>query len=97
MTPQGPLVGIRVLDFTRHLAGPYATTILGDFGADVVKIESVPDGDPARAIRTAGEDPDADGQAFITYNHGKRSIALGPADRRRASRSYERWPAPPTS
>lgn len=76
MTPQGPLVGIRVLDFTRHLAGPYATTILGDFGANVVKIESVPDGDPARAIRSAGEDPDVDGQAFSTYNHGKRSIAL---------------------
>ena len=72
----GPLQGIRVLDFTRHLAGPFATTILGDFGADIIKIESMPDGDPARAIRTAGEDPDADGQAFIAYNHGKRSIAI---------------------
>jgi crotonobetainyl-CoA:carnitine CoA-transferase CaiB-like acyl-CoA transferase len=65
-----------VLDFTRHLAGPYATTILGDFGADVVKIESVPHGDPARAIRSAGESADSDGQAFNVYNHGKRSIAL---------------------
>ena len=73
---QGPLAGVRVLDFTRHLAGPYATTIMGDFGADVIKIESSPDGDPARAIRAAGESPDTDGQAFIAYNHGKRSISL---------------------
>jgi crotonobetainyl-CoA:carnitine CoA-transferase CaiB-like acyl-CoA transferase len=76
MAAQGPLAGIRVLDFTRHLAGPYATTIMGDFGADVVKIESVPDGDPARAIRMPGEPLDVDGQAFIAYNHGKRSIAI---------------------
>jgi formyl-CoA transferase/CoA:oxalate CoA-transferase len=76
MAPQGPLAGIRVLDFTRHLAGPYATTIMGDFGADVVKIESVPDGDPARSIRMPGEPLDIDGQAFVAYNHGKRSIAI---------------------
>lgn len=74
--PQGPLSGVRVLDLTRHLAGPYATTIMGDFGADVVKIESLPDGDPARAIRSGGESPDVDGQAFSVYNHGKRSIAV---------------------
>ncbi|MBS45656.1 MAG: hypothetical protein CMH83_21280 [Nocardioides sp.] len=71
----GPLDGIRVLDFTRHLAGPYATTVLGDFGADVVKIESA-EGDPARGIRTGDEEPGRDGQAFTVYNHGKRSIAL---------------------
>jgi formyl-CoA transferase/CoA:oxalate CoA-transferase len=76
MATQGPLAGIRVLDFTRHLAGPYATTIMGDFGADVVKIESVPDGDPARSIRMPGEPLELDGQAFIAYNHGKRSIAI---------------------
>ncbi|WP_162529795.1 CaiB/BaiF CoA transferase family protein [Nocardioides caldifontis] len=74
--PPGPLGGIRVLDFTRHLAGPYATTIMGDFGADVIKIESVPTGDPARTIRMADEPKDRDGQAFIAYNHGKRSIAV---------------------
>lgn len=73
---QGPLEGVKVLDLTRHLAGPYATTIMGDFGADVVKIESMPDGDPARAIRSSRESPDTDGHAFSTYNHGKRSIAL---------------------
>lgn len=72
----GPLAGIRVLDFTRHLAGPYATTMMGDFGADVIKIESVDSGDPARSIRMADESPDQDGQAFIAYNHGKRSFAV---------------------
>ena len=76
METQGPLAGIRVLDFTRHLAGPFATTIMGDFGADVIKIESMPEGDPARTIRMPGEEPDLDGQAFIAYNHGKRSIAV---------------------
>ncbi len=74
--PAGPLSGIRVLDFTRHLAGPYATTMMGDFGADVIKVESVPTGDPARTIRMADEPKDRDGQAFIAYNHGKRSIAV---------------------
>lgn len=71
-----PLDGIRVLDFTRHLAGPYATTILGDFGADVIKIESQPNGDPTRGLRSAGESDDLDSEAFLNYNHGKRSIAI---------------------
>jgi crotonobetainyl-CoA:carnitine CoA-transferase CaiB-like acyl-CoA transferase len=71
-----PLTGIRVLDFTRHLSGPYAATILGDYGADVVKIESRPAGDPVRGLRTAGEPTDRDSEAFVNYNHGKRSIAI---------------------
>jgi crotonobetainyl-CoA:carnitine CoA-transferase CaiB-like acyl-CoA transferase len=71
-----PLAGIRVLDFTRHLSGPYAATILGDFGADVIKIESRPAGDPTRGLRMAGEPLDRDSEAFVNYNHGKRSIAI---------------------
>lgn len=76
MTSPSALEGVRVIDLTRHLAGPYATTLLGDFGADVVKVESTPAGDPTRSLRTAGEPIDQDSAAFVNYNHGKRSIAV---------------------
>jgi crotonobetainyl-CoA:carnitine CoA-transferase CaiB-like acyl-CoA transferase len=68
------LRGIRVADFSRVLAGPYATMLLADFGADVIKIES-PDGDDTRAWRPP---VDASGEAtyFGAVNRNKRSIAL---------------------
>ncbi len=68
------LEGTRILDFTRHMSGPYATLLLGDFGADVVKIESMPSGDPARQIGTAfigGESG-----VFLNWNRSKRSVAV---------------------
>ena len=69
-----PLDGVRILDFTRHMAGPYATVLLADYGADVVKIESTPDGD---ASRTTGELVDGKVSApFLMWNRGKRSLAL---------------------
>ena len=69
----GPLVGIRVLDATAALSGPVATQILGDMGADVIKVES-PDGDTIRGMgpaRSAGM-----GAMFLHTNRSKRSIVL---------------------
>ena len=68
------LSGLVVLDLSRNLAGPYCTMLLGDLGADVVKVESPAGGDDTRAWRP----PEWDGQSatFLASNRNKRSIAL---------------------
>jgi crotonobetainyl-CoA:carnitine CoA-transferase CaiB-like acyl-CoA transferase len=69
----GPLAGIRVLDLSAVVLGPYATQILGDFGAEIVKVES-PSGDLMRlngVSRNRGMS-----SIFLTLNRNKRSIAL---------------------
>jgi crotonobetainyl-CoA:carnitine CoA-transferase CaiB-like acyl-CoA transferase len=65
-----PLAGTRVLDLTRYLAGPFATMLLADYGADVVKLES-PRG---REFTLPGSDRDP--YFFLSSNRGKRSLAL---------------------
>jgi CoA:oxalate CoA-transferase len=71
--PSKPLVGLRVLDFTRVLAGPYATVLLADLGADVIKVEP-PGGDDYRHI--APFLADGSTAIFEALNRGKRGIIL---------------------
>ncbi len=70
---QGPLSGIRVIDLTRVLAGPYCTMVLADLGADVIKVERPGIGDDARHI---GPFIGKKSAYFMSLNRGKQSIAL---------------------
>ena len=69
----GPLSGIRIIDMTTVLMGPYATQMLGDFGADVIKVEA-PEGDLVRKIGPARND--GMGPIYLNANRSKRSITL---------------------
>ena len=69
----GPLTGVRVLDFTRYQQGPYATSLLADLGAEVLKIEPRIDGELGRQMEGL---PDGFSAYFESYNRGKRSITL---------------------
>ena len=71
--PRGPLAGVRILDLTRVLAGPFCTTLLWELGAEVLKIEMPGHGDDTRAFP-----PFLNGESvyFASINRGKRSLAL---------------------
>ena len=80
-TEEGALAGIRILDLTRIIAGPMATQIFGDLGADVVKIERVGEGDDCRRtgppwVTGSAGGPDELSTYFLAVNRNKRSVAL---------------------
>src|SRR5208282_3971073 len=72
-TMPGALAGLRVLDLTQHLSGPYCAMVLADQGADVIKIEKPGLGDDARGMPpfVGGE-----GSPFMLWNRNKRSVVL---------------------
>jgi crotonobetainyl-CoA:carnitine CoA-transferase CaiB-like acyl-CoA transferase len=78
MSAAAPLAGVRVLDLSRVLAGPYCSMVLADLGADVVKLERPGEGDPTRAWGP----PFREGESayYLCVNRGKRSITVDLAD-----------------
>ena len=89
----GPLAGLLVADFSRILAGPYATMLLADLGAEVVKVEG-PGGDDTRTWLP----PVRDGVStyYLGVNRNKRSVALDLKDPRRRRPRPRSWPGAPT-
>jgi len=78
---QGALSGIRVLDLTRVLAGPFGAQILGDLGADVIKVERVGYGDDARgygfsALKDAAGNKTRESSFYLSCNRNKKSITV---------------------
>ncbi len=85
----GPLAGIKVLDLTRVLAGPWAAQLLADFGADVVKIEKPSGGDDSRQwgppwLKEATGASTGESAYYLSANRGKRSVILDLANPRGA-------------
>ena len=74
---QRPLSGIRVVGTDQYMAGPYCTMLLGDAGAEVIKIERPGSGDPRRAMPPFAErDGKKKAAGFMGYNRNKKSLAL---------------------
>ena len=73
MTAGGPLEGIRVLEFSQLVAGPFSGCVLSDLGAEVIKVERPPGGDPHRNF---GAVIPNEGKRFQAVNRGKRSILV---------------------
>ena len=69
-----PLSGIRVIDFTQVMMGPVCTQMLGDYGADVIKVERAGTGDLSRSTFPPQEG--IDNPVFCSLNRNKRSVAL---------------------
>lgn len=82
-TPPRPLAGVRVLDLSRVLAGPWAGQLLADYGAEVLKVERPGVGDDTRTWGPPwwGEGPQRVAAYFVCANRGKRSVAIDIASR----------------
>ncbi len=78
--PQGPLRGalhgVRIVDFTQMMLGPWATQFLGDMGADVIKIERPGSGEWERGLAAMGQLLGGDSPFFLAMNRNKRSLTL---------------------
>jgi crotonobetainyl-CoA:carnitine CoA-transferase CaiB-like acyl-CoA transferase len=70
------LEGVRVIDFTHFIAGPFATMIMGDMGADVIKVETPGRGDEFRHYPPVHADLPAQGAPYLWSNRNKRSVAV---------------------
>lgn len=79
---RGPLAGFHVLDLSRVLAGPYATMVLGDLGADVIKVEQPGTGDDTRMWGPPFVESDAEREStyFLSVNRNKRSVTIDMKD-----------------
>ncbi|MCX7568106.1 CoA transferase [Sulfitobacter sp. F26169L] len=72
---QGPLSGLRVVDFTHFIAGPFCSMSLGDMGAEVIKVEA-PEGEAFRKYGAPRPELDNQGAAFLWANRNKKGVAL---------------------
>ena len=80
----GPLKDVKVIDLSHIMAGPACSMLLADMGADVIKVERMPDGDDSRRmVPPTIADQSA---AFLMMNRNKRGIALDPRTEGRAQR-----------
>jgi crotonobetainyl-CoA:carnitine CoA-transferase CaiB-like acyl-CoA transferase len=71
--PERMLSGVRVLDFTQYLAGPTVTRFMAELGADIIKVEQAPAGDPSRVLPFQRDGRSA---YFVQQNRGKRSLCV---------------------
>ena len=87
--PTGPLKGLKVFDLTRVLAGPTCVQMLGDLGADVIKIEKPGSGDDTRGFAPPFVPGTRESAYFVGVNRNKRSVTIGYRQVRRARAGIE--------
>jgi len=73
----GVLDGVRVLDFGRYIAGPFCAALLGDLGAEVIRIERIGGGED-RGLIPVGAGPEGGGAMFLAMNRNKLGMTLDP-------------------